>query len=702
MAEKALKKLEEQLNCSICHGTYTDPKLLQCSHVYCHKCLVKLVVQDQHGQLSLNCLTCSQGTPIPPNGVAGLQPAFYISHLLEIQDSFKEIHTLSSTTNEAVSCTMDFTPAKRVKVGTCTAHINNEVELYCETCGEFVCLKCALKGGEHHNHDCELLGDAFEWYKKEITSSLEPVEEQLETIKRLLVELDTCCKEVASQEVTIEANIRDTIRRLHEVLDVRKADLLGQLHEITKDKLNDLAAQKEQVETALAQLNCCLDFMGESLGTENQGMVSMMKTTVVKQINTLTATFQPDVLKPNTEADIMFSTSADITAICQNYGKVYSASTQLSPSQCHIMDEGLQEAVVGEKSTTILQAVDYNRQPYVKSIKSLECELVSELTGVKAMGSIAKRGQSQYEISYQPTVKGRNQLHVKAKKQHVKGSPFTIAVKRPLEQLGTPVLTLEGVKKPWGIAIKQNKELVVTSYGENCVSVFSARGEKLQSFGTPGSGQGQFKNPRGVAVDGEGNILVADCDNHRIQKFTAEGQFLSAVGTLGNGKLQFKTPINIAFNASNSKLYVVERNERVQVLNSDLTFSAFFGYTQFRNPCGITCDSTGNILVAEYDNHRIQVFTAQGTLLRTFGRQGAGKGDLNCPAGIAIDASGMVYVSEGSNYRISLFTSDGQFVRLFGKNGVGPGEFNQPRDLLVDESGVVYVCDCDNNCVQVL
>ena len=47
-----------------------------------------------------------------------------------------------------------------------------------------------------------------------------------------------------------------------------------------------------------------------------------MKTTIIKQVKELTATFQPDVLKPNTEADIEFIMSADITAMCQNYGQV--------------------------------------------------------------------------------------------------------------------------------------------------------------------------------------------------------------------------------------------------------------------------------------------------------------------------------------------------------------------------------------------
>ena len=65
MAEKAFKKLDEQLNCAICLDTYTDPKLLQCTHAYCTKCLIKLVVRDQQGQLILTCSTCRQVTPVP-------------------------------------------------------------------------------------------------------------------------------------------------------------------------------------------------------------------------------------------------------------------------------------------------------------------------------------------------------------------------------------------------------------------------------------------------------------------------------------------------------------------------------------------------------------------------------------------------------------------------------------------------------------
>ena len=571
---------------------------------------------------------------------------------------------------------------------------------------ELICLKCVTKSGKHHSHDYEELNVAFEKYKKEITSSLEPMEKQVTTIKKALALIEQCRGEISDQRAALEDNIHVTFRRLREVLTVRETQLIGQLHKTTQGKLKGLAAKSDQIETTLAQLDSCLHFMRESIKAGNESNVLMMKTNTVHQVKELTTPFQADTLKPNTEANMVFSALADLTAMCQSYGQVF-ASGSLDPSKCHTTGKGLEVAVVGEKSTAILHAVSYEGKPCEEPIKSLECELVSEITGTRVSCSVERRGENQYEISYQPTIKGRHQLHIKVEVQHVRGSPSSVAVKSPVEKLGTPILTLGGVMKPMEVAINQRGEVVVTEWAGHCVTVFSPSGEKLRSFRTYGSGQGQFDSPYGIAVDGEGNILVADYHNYCIQKFTAEGQFLTAVGTEGSGPLQFSYPTGIAFNTSNNKVYVTEHgNQRVQVLNSDLTFSSTFGKQgsgkgQFIYPCGIACDSTGKVFVADTYNHRIQVFTAEGKFLRMFGRRGQGRGELDSPWCVAVDTSGMVYVSEEGNHRVSVFTTDGQLVTSFGREGEGPGEFSSPRGLALDNNGVVYVCDRDNNCVQV-
>ena len=400
----------------------------------------------------------------------------------------------------------------------------------------------------------------------------------------------------------------------------------------------------------------------------------------------------------------MLKSSTDSNAACQNSGEVSEPGLP-DPSKCHATGKGIEAAVVGEMSTAVLQAVNFKDQPCEEPIQSSECELVSELSDTGTRGRVERRGQSQYEIKYQPTIKGRHQLHVKVEGQHIRGSPFTISAKSPVEKLGTPITSL-GMGQSWGVAINQRGEVIIVEWGGCCVSVFSPSGKKLQTFGTCGSGQGQFQSPRGVAVDDEGNIFVTDTDDHRIQKFTPEGQFLAAVGDKGERHMQFNCPIDIAFNVANKKVYVTDHyNHRIQVLNSDLTFSSSFGKPgsdkgQFDRTSSIACDSTGKVYVGDY-NHRIQVFTAEGKFLKMFGRRGAGRGELKMPEGVAIDSNDMVYVSEGGNDRVSVFTSEGVFVTSFGSSGEGPGQLNYPCGLAVDNSGVVYVCEFHNYRVQI-
>ena len=704
MAGEAIRRLEEQLNCSICLDIYDDPKLLQCFHTYCRKCLVKLVVRDQQGDLSLTCPICRQATLVPANGVAGLQSAFQTNEFLRIrEDLVKERDTAVSLEGSKVS-EMPLTSSTKKTIPNCFEHVDKERELYCETCEELICVKCALKGGKHHSHDYDEMKNAYEKYKGEVRPSLEPMEGKLNTLKKVVAQLDTRCREVSDQREVIEDSIHDAIRGLHQLLDVKKTELIRVLHKITQTKLKGLATQRDEMETIQAQLSSCLDFVKKSLETESHGDVLMMKRNIVKQVKELTTPFQPDTLKPNTEADVKFFSSPDVTTTCRNYGKVYSAG-DLYPSQCQATGKGLETAVVGEKSTTILQTMDFSSEPYSRPIKSLECELVSEITGSRVIGNVERRKDSQYKIGYWPTVKGKHQFHVKVEGQHIRGSPFSVAVKLPVEKLGNPILTIE-VKRPCGVVVNQRGEVVVTELSGHCVSVFSQCGKKLQSFGTEGSGHGQFKYPGGVTVDSEGNILVTDADNHRIQKFTTTGEFLTAVGTAGSGPLQFNSPFDVTFNATNNKVYVVEfSNHRVQVLNSDLTFSGTFGKEgsgkgQFNHPESIACDSTGNLYVADSCNNRIQVFTAGGKFLRMFGRRGDGREELYCPAGITVDTNDIVYVSEIYNGRVSVFTCKGQFVTSFGRNGEGTGEFNCPVGLAVDNCGVVYVCDFDNNRIQ--
>ena len=67
----------------------------------------------------------------------------------------------------------------------------------------------------------------------EITASLEPMEKQLTIVNKALAQLDTRCGEISDQQAAVEVDLHKTFRKLQELLDVRKTELISKLHQIT-------------------------------------------------------------------------------------------------------------------------------------------------------------------------------------------------------------------------------------------------------------------------------------------------------------------------------------------------------------------------------------------------------------------------------------------------------------------------------------
>ena len=613
---------------------------------------------------------------------------------------WKELSKHEVVSMEQIQSNMkQLVPPKKVTLY-CSQHEGMKLDLYCETCGELICLHCTVNKHCRPEHKYDLVGDTFERHKAEITTSLEPVEKQLGVVSKALEQFDLRSQELDELEVALETNISQQIQQLRELLEARKAELVGQMKQHIQIRRKNLAAQKDEVETVHTQLVSCLSFVRESLRTGSQGEVMKMKKAVVKQIKEMTDNFKPDLLPPCELANVKFIPSPELIQACQQFGEVYLQ--KVFAQKCHVTGKGLEVAEPGEKTTAVLHVVDQKGKAYNKPVETLTCELVSNNTDTKVDCSVKKVEANQYKITYQATRRGRHQLHIKVEGEHIKESPFPITV---IKKLAIPIKIIGGVSWPWGVAVNQRGGVIVAEV-KHCVSIFTPTGEKLRSFGSKGSGHGKFNGPRGVAVDDNGNILVVDQDNHRIQKFTPNGTFITTVGKKGNNLLEFNRPIGIAIHPLNKRVYIADcNNHRLQILNPDLTFSSSFGSLgsgngQLSFPWDVAFDSTGNVHVADTQNNRVQVFTAEGEILRKFGKKGSGNGDLNIPTSISIDSDNVVYVAEVWNHRVSLFTCEGKFLTSFGTHGSGPGQFRGPRGITVDKNGVVYVSDTGNNRLQ--
>ena len=740
----ALKKLDAQLECSICLDTFKQPKLLPCFHVFCKSpCLEKLVTRDGR---SLTCPTCRHIVPLSEKGVAGLQSDFHIDRLFEIRDAFNKAaestetqcgncedgratgycrdcseficdqcqaaHKTSAikkmrnhkilTLNELQTEAINNPPKKEFAY--CQKHSSRELKIYCETCNELICKDCTIRTHREHNYD--LLAGVFPKHKEELVSSLKPLKQKLDTVQRALDAFDTIAREIKDQRATIEAYIHKEIDHLHQLLDQRRAQVVGELEVLTQQKLKRLAAQRDQVEITQVKLTSCLEYAEGGLQTGTEGEVLAMKAPVLKRIKQISAEFDLNTIQPETEADLTLTTNTreQLQQACVKFLDIQEDALVLALENSHTTGDGLRGATTGEQKTVEFHAMTQQNKEY-KGKLNLKAELEHIKSKDRVQCEVVNQQNGQHKINYRPVKRGKHQLHLTVNGNPVRGSPFPIAVTPSAQSLNKPVRVIRGLNSPRGTAINSKGQMIVLENDGTCVSVLTPESEKKQTFSKEGSQKEQLSKAYGVTVDKDDNIYVVDHGNDQIQKFTTMSDFVAAAGSYGSNQLQFDRGRGICYNHRDNNLYVADNcNHRVQVLTTDLRFVRSIGTRgsgngQFKYPTYIAFDDANNMYVTDYENHRVQVLTTDGQFLRAFSQKTNGQ-KLNHPLSIAIDSSNTVYVTERGPCCVSVFTSQGAYITTFGTKGSEEGQFNEIFGISVDQNDYIFVSDIQNGSMQ--
>lgn len=257
--EEALEKLRDQVTCAICLQSYTQPKVLQCLHVFCKDCLQKLVVKSEDN-LTITCAICRKETSLSGNRVSGLQSAFHMNNLLEIESGLQHLTAVRKAE------TTDNKPeirSRKSSMITCLHHRGEEISLFCETCTELICIKCTVH--LHNGHKYDLIRDAFQKTKEELIQTLEPAEVNLNQMKRAMSKYSKRDEQIAAQRSEIEGQIQSAISQLQEVLDSKKEDLLSKVQSLAETKQSSLKSERNMMETLQSQLVDCVEKVQHSL-----------------------------------------------------------------------------------------------------------------------------------------------------------------------------------------------------------------------------------------------------------------------------------------------------------------------------------------------------------------------------------------------------------------------------------------------------
>ncbi len=107
----------------------------------------------------------------------------------------------------------------------------------------------------------------------------------------------------------------------------------------------------------------------------------------------------------------------------------------------------------------------------------------------------------------------------------------------------------------------------------------------------------------------------------------------------------------------------------------------------FFRPTDVAVTPTGDMyVIGGYRNAQVHKFSAEGTLLFSWGEPGSWPGEFNLPHGVVLDSEGRVYVADRENSRIQIFSPDGDFITEW--TGV-----TRPLALAIDQKDILYVTE---------
>jgi DNA-binding beta-propeller fold protein YncE len=159
---------------------------------------------------------------------------------------------------------------------------------------------------------------------------------------------------------------------------------------------------------------------------------------------------------------------------------------------------------------------------------------------------------------------------------------------------------------------------------------------------------------------------------------------------------------------SQDRVYVVDRepNPAIVVFDRDGRFLTAWGEEISPLPHAIWIDEDDHLYIADCGDHTVRICTTDGEVLRTLGTPGQagalGK-PFNRPTRAAVSPTGEIYVSDGyGQHQVHRFSADGTLVQTWGEKGTEPGQFTLPHSIFISQDGRVWVADREpNNRIQI-
>ncbi|XP_038056012.1 tripartite motif-containing protein 2-like [Patiria miniata] len=317
MAEAAAKTVwkisQGHLECPICCCLFKDPKMLDCLHSFCLKCLEEMMSKQKPEAEKITCPVCRRETQVPGGGLQSLSSSFFLSSLVDevqqqeavlgeasgptatcdcgegkeamwrclecsdnlCQQCWKAHGRFKSTKDHQIVSLGDWQeskipPAEHSKPITrmCTIHTDQKLCFFCETCNTVICPMCVALDHRSAKHNFLKINDLIKSFHTEVDNILQKFEKCRQHFKSTEKSIEHAQKRLqrklaqARSDIDAKAEAEITKIRNKAKLLTDKVDKIGQERDSEYEKA--LMHNHEQIERADQTIAAVNDLMSQA------------------------------------------------------------------------------------------------------------------------------------------------------------------------------------------------------------------------------------------------------------------------------------------------------------------------------------------------------------------------------------------------------------------------------------------------------
>ena len=310
----------QEIWCKYCSKIFEEPKVLPCLHTFCKRCIGLIVGENE---TSLFCPICRAEVDLPSKNLDDLQPNVIVSRKLEEFERQKlrqreedcsgcengqnlashrcmecqeflcgdctQAHRRVKFTREHEILSLEefgdrTNPVEDSTFVPCVKHSDENVDMYCKTCGLLTCKECRRTTDHETGHDIVSIQNAVDSTKPALLSLLDATQKNIPTLQKSVYEIIKVYGRWQNKIDDVSWQIRRTSRRLIEAVKEKEHQLLKELNTIRDNRAAVLVSQKEEIERNLVCTIDGCDFSEEILKQGKDADILAVNSLVCKRL----------------------------------------------------------------------------------------------------------------------------------------------------------------------------------------------------------------------------------------------------------------------------------------------------------------------------------------------------------------------------------------------------------------------------------